>query len=210
MSDEREESGGGRRPETSGRVAQVFVVLHLLLVAAGHVLVRTLTSIEDPKTAMLLQGIFFRVPPFLHVGAGIATALFFFRLARWLRAGETTSRAWTWPAGAAVAWFVPVVNLVVPFLVLRELWRRLVAEDDPRAVSPLVLRLWWGLWMLRPVARAVTSSLDDTTWESLPTAFVAGIDHGFLALDVANGVLFVIVLARFLDTPRRVRSEVFA
>jgi hypothetical protein len=55
------------------------------------------------------------------------------------------------PAVAVVAWLIPGVNLIVPFLALRELWRASDPEAGPQAwratpTSPVVF-LWWVGWL---------------------------------------------------------------
>lgn len=51
--------------------------------------------------------------------------------------------------GWAVGWyFVPVLNLVMPLLAMRELWKASAHPRDWQAVAaPLALPLWWGCWI---------------------------------------------------------------
>lgn len=47
---------------------------------------------------------------------------------------------WAW------AWLLPVVNAVLPIMMVADLWR---AGDPPRIQRPLppLLRRWWGFWV---------------------------------------------------------------
>lgn len=48
--------------------------------------------------------------------------------------------------GWAAAWFViPIANLYMSYRVLRELW---LASYEEASVGPMLVRLWWGAWML--------------------------------------------------------------
>ncbi len=47
-------------------------------------------------------------------------------------------------AVAAVGWFLPFVNLVLPYLVLREIWRR----SRPGRERMIVLNVYWCAWVL--------------------------------------------------------------
>jgi hypothetical protein len=51
--------------------------------------------------------------------------------------------------GWAVGWyFVPVLNLVMPFVAMRELWKASAHPQDWQAAAvPLALPLWWGCWI---------------------------------------------------------------
>jgi hypothetical protein len=51
---------------------------------------------------------------------------------------------------AVLCWFVPVLNLFAPYLVLRELWWRSdpAAKDDPEsAAAPHPVFAWWLMWL---------------------------------------------------------------
>ncbi len=59
--------------------------------------------------------------------------------------------------GWAVGWFfVPLANLVMPYIAMRELWK---ASAHPRdwqlASAPLAIPLWWAFWLASGVAGGV-------------------------------------------------------
>jgi len=57
------------------------------------------------------------------------------------------------PGWAIGGWFVPFLNLVRPFQVMRECWAAAVADDEPVvAVSaPWWMSMWWALWIINNI-----------------------------------------------------------
>jgi Domain of unknown function (DUF4328)/Protein of unknown function (DUF2510) len=85
----------------------------------------------------------------------VAIAVFVLYVIYLFRASKNTAawndRAPAWSPGWTIgAWFIPVANLVLPFLVVRELWRRSRAPGG-------VITVWW--WILL-VAGGATASID--------------------------------------------------
>jgi hypothetical protein len=69
-----------------------------------------------------------------------------------------------WAAGA---WFVPFLNLVRPFRIMKEIWK----GSDPATVGaadfawklaadPAIIGLWWAAWIFSNVASRVSSRMD--------------------------------------------------
>lgn len=59
--------------------------------------------------------------------------------------------------GTVVVWFVPVVNLWMPYHVVREIWHK---SGPPRTAEPTAwfLRAWWACWVgssLVPIGEAL-------------------------------------------------------
>lgn len=71
--------------------------------------------------------------------------------------------------GWAVAWFfVPLANLVMPFITMRELWQASANPKDWQLErTPLALPLWWACWLGSGVAGAIAFRL---TLEGEPAA----------------------------------------
>ncbi len=76
-------------------------------------------------------------------GAAVAVPMWMHRGYRNLPALGATGLSWS-PRWAAGSWFIPFANLVVPYLVARELWTR----SGPPGERPWpLLWLWWTAWI---------------------------------------------------------------
>ncbi|MEZ6196299.1 MAG: DUF4328 domain-containing protein [Planctomycetota bacterium] len=143
------------RPRALALVAIVLVGLVLLGEVASAILLRTGTggTMEDYRRLanirLVLGGLTFLV----QLGAGIMSAVFLYRVSLWLHSRSSGSRrAWRWsPGWAAGGWFIPIANLVIPFLVLREMWDHLVSGGFGRSRAPRTLMIWFVAWVISPV-----------------------------------------------------------
>ncbi|MEZ6196300.1 MAG: DUF4328 domain-containing protein [Planctomycetota bacterium] len=126
--------------------------------------------------------------------AFIALVAFFgWHLSRWVRRVETDAPAWRYSVDwAAASWLVPGLNLVMPFLVLREVWSHLVGSGSAGR-APLRLSAWVFAW-------ASGHLLLIAAW--IATEFVAGVDDavlgglrlGSLGLRAAAALLIALTL----------------
>jgi hypothetical protein len=116
---------------------------------------------EDEFIEAYSPGALFGLVQFLtFIGAGVLTILLMFRLASNHRA---LGRSGTWAPGWAIGgWFLPpLVLYVIPFLMLRELWKAsdpsIPPGDDRWRASPVapVVTVWWLLYGLAPLALLV-------------------------------------------------------
>lgn len=99
------------------------------------------------------------------------------------------------PNLATIAWFIPFVSLIVPFVSIRRiaLWSRPVDGPDRRAL----LTVWWAGWVIANLSFSVLAVLhqladDPTTWIAV-TGFDASLTVvfivvGVLALKVVNTI----------------------
>lgn len=74
----------------------------------------------------------------------VATILFLvwiYRLTTAIRATQGTS-AYS-PGMAVGAWFIPLANFVLPFLTVRDAWKRTMAGD----ARGWIVSLWWATWL---------------------------------------------------------------
>ena len=64
--------------------------------------------------------------------------------------------------GWSVGWFfVPVASLFKPFQAMRELWTKTSSHEiGDAATSPLVLKLWWGAFLIGTLLDKLTSQID--------------------------------------------------
>jgi hypothetical protein len=102
----------------------------------------------EPAEAVLLVGQFL-----LFIAAFVAAL-------RWIYLANSNARAlgaqdMMVSPGWAVGWFfVPLMNLVMPFMMMRELWKASAKPSDWQLEpAPAAILLWWVLW----VASAITS-----------------------------------------------------
>ncbi len=76
------------------------------------------------------------------------------------------------PRAAVIWFFAPFANLIRPFQVVLECWQISRDPSDPSRVAvPILLRWWWGLWLLAITVDYALSKLYESVWieEELPT-----------------------------------------
>jgi hypothetical protein len=128
-------------------------------------------------------------------GVRIATAFFWFLWIyrsyanlRLLGTGKTRYS----PGWAVGYWFAPIINLIAPYWVVRELWVRSAtanASEELAPAPPLVV-LWWVVWAGATVV---------FRWHPLPgglTPAVTGIAIATDALDLVAVILNAVVVHR--------------
>jgi len=93
-----------------------------------------------------------------------------------LRAFSPSRRLNHSPGWAVGSFFIPFVNLVVPYRAVKEVWQKsgspdeaLLSEPSPPAWFPI----WWLFWLLASFAGNITmrASFDETVPESTATMF---------------------------------------
>lgn len=75
--------------------------------------------------------------------------------------------------GWAVGWyFVPIMCLFKPFQGMEEIWEASVSPASWRSQrTPVLLRLWWGAWLLTNLIGTVVSRLDGMGLQAFDAAF---------------------------------------
>ena len=168
----------------------------------------------DMLSNLLLSGIFPAVPGnvaataqrflesvgFIRLVAYISTIIYFLQ---WFRRAYSNlhivGAKLLFPEGwAAGAWFIPFLNLVRPYRIMREVWieTQLMGREpsEKRQALPLTLvNLWWALWLLAslPAQYSISTHFDEMMAGKVP-AFT-GMDH--LAQAASN---FMLVTAGLL------------
>jgi hypothetical protein len=120
------------------------------------------------------------------------------------------------PGWSIGAWFIPLANLVIPVIIVQDLWRGATPEiprGDVRwrdARGSALVALWWAVWILS-LLRFVASSSgfhDDDTLDDIETSnwialvgVVASAAAAVLAVFVVRGLA-----RRQVDTLRAQRS----
>lgn len=105
------------------------------------------------------------------------------------------------PAWAAGSWFVPIVNLFVPFRIVREAWRACDPATHPAdplgwqgvRVPPL-LGWWWGVEILAVVAALTASGLAAWAQTTRQYRVVAWADLVWIAVAVFASLLAIRVV----------------
>ena len=100
------------------------------------------------------------------------------------------SRVW-----AMVSFFIPFVNLFVPYRAIRELWQKsgppdeaLLAEPSPPATFPV----WWAFWILASVAGNVSFRLSLS--ETVARSTVAQISMAAAVLSILAAIFAYLVV----------------
>jgi hypothetical protein len=117
------------------------------------------------------------------------------------------------PGWAVGSWFIPFVNLVVPYRVVRETWEKsdpsIRTRDAlmfaPPASAPLVVA-WWLVWIVSNVVNnlAVRFASDAKTPADL--IFASKFDIASNLLNVVSAVLAILVV-REIDRRQEARSR---
>lgn len=117
------------------------------------------------------------------------------------------------PGWAAGSFFVPFVNLVVPYKAVREVWQKsdpaVRTEDEfmfsaPSSAPPFLLG-WWIFWLASNfMDRIVWRLQDNVTADSLN--FVAGVDIVAHGLGIVAAVLAILVV-RGIDRRQAERAR---
>lgn len=176
---------------------------------------------EDDFIRAYSPSALFGVVQFLtFVAAAVVTMILMYRMAANHR---TLGRSGTWAPGWAIGgWFLPpVVLYVIPFLMLRELWKASepeLAADDARwregAVAPAVTA-WWVLYGLAPLALFIaqgTSSIGSNVTGGTQAAAEVVVDQfGFSAfgavLTVLAAAAYLVMMRSLSDRHRRLTGE---
>jgi hypothetical protein len=156
----------------------------------------------------------------LGLAAGIALLVWVYRASRNARA--LGAEGMTYSPGWSVGWFfVPLASLVVPYRVLRELWK----ASTPGAGAPwrqapvsTVLGAWWAVCVARAVIRYSTWPIVTGHWRlaKIPTfgplwlGDLWEFSWGLLiaeVVDIAASVLTIVVVVSITDLQERQRVQ---
>ena len=129
--------------------AAVFCCVALVWLAASSIAGLTAGD-EPPEFVRLLVAT--GVPSFM-LAAG-SFAFWFFRAYRNVSLWAATRRSPIW---AALSWFIPLVNLYLPFSIMLELFEQSPGPSRRGALNPLIVLLWWVLSVAPPVLAPVVS-----------------------------------------------------
>ena len=145
---------------------------------------------DNPISAVILLLIFLLA--LLEVLIYLATAIFFcvwlYRASDNLRAFNPWIRPDYSPGWAVGSFFIPFVNLVVPYRAVREVWQksgspdeRLFSEPAPPARFPI----WWLFWLLASFASRISMRVSFNESVPVSTATIISIGAGALTIVAA-------------------------
>ncbi len=99
--------------------------------------------------------------------------------------------------GWAVGWFfVPLVNLVMPFIMMRELWKASAHPRDWQAASaPAWIAIWWGFWVAAGLADVIAMQMQFSS-DSEIAAASEGASFAANLLSIPAALLLVLIIAR--------------
>jgi len=97
------------------------------------------------------------------------------------------------------AWMIPVVNLHLPYTMMREIWQN-TQRLSSGSISPHgMLRVWWVLFLLRSVLNATVggAAQSSTNPARLPLAFQ--LSSAALFLNAIAALLTVLIMRRIMQ-----------
>jgi hypothetical protein len=190
-------------PFLYGTFAIVTVSIALAGVAIAMGLIALFTFGPPIAAGLLvpLRFVDFGISIVQYLGGAIMFALWMQRCYRNLPALGEQDPHWS-PGWAAAAWFVPVGNLFIPYLIARELWRSSGPRDSGQ--HPLI-GLWW-IGLLATLALDLVPRLTGIALVPLDT-IVAALSNVVIAGAGVLAIRFVHLLtARQIATASRLAA----
>lgn len=149
----------------------------------------------------------------LYVGCAIVFLIWIYRASSNARAigarDMMVSPAW------AVGWyFVPLANLAMPYVAMRDLWK---ASAKPRdwqiETAPATIAFWWGCWIVANASGLIAFRLElEMGAEALPAAYGLGLISEIFTIPAA--LLLIRIIAGIQEMQERARgtstSAIFA
>ncbi len=145
----------------AGTVATAASVLLYATVglAAGSALLAWLRGL-DPFGAKPIDALLWTAQLLVWIAAFVTTL-------HWIYLANANARAlgaddMIVTPGWAVCWFfVPLMNLAMPFVAIREMWKASANPRDWQAESaPLTIPLWWAFWLAAGVTGSIAFRMD--------------------------------------------------
>jgi hypothetical protein len=178
----------------------IFGIVIVLFALSGYSLLSVLDRIADggdvsdaeANAVDMRHGLM----AIFYMGAYIASVIAFIL---WFRRAyynlhqitpETMSLTEGWAAGA---WFVPFLNLVRPFHIMKEIWQEthgLIGSE--RKDRSEIVGLWWALYLIGNIFLNITSKMGDET--SVDGLIKMTKFHNLGLLGLLPGLIIVIVV----------------
>jgi hypothetical protein len=107
------------------------------------------------------------------------------------------------PVMAIVWYFIPIANLGMPYVVMRDLWRASAKPRDWQGQStPPLLILWWTCWLIFYLGLSAAGNF--AAEESMDLAPVVGIA---LIVACAGFIPAALLFAKVVDSIQRLQDE---
>ncbi len=165
----------------------------------------TVTTVHDANDAADVVNAIDFIFEAISLAIFVLLIVFLFRASKNTELWDTSRRSWT-PGWAIAGWFIPLAFFVIPFLVVRDIWRRTPessGEDrGPASTSGVVLVVWWVLFVVGRIGIQLGIS-PDTLSEHRFQDWV----HIVTAVSLAASAVALIVIVRSLA--RRQRATAF-
>lgn len=138
----------------------------------------------------------------VYLALAVAFLLWLYRASKNLPAlGNEKSRVEYKPGWAVGSFFIPIINLFMPYKAVREVWEKsdpsIRTPDDimftPPASAPLVLG-WWLSWIAMTVLGRITSRLGPDAQTIDTMRWVTWVDIAADVIGVVSAVLAVLVV----------------
>lgn len=111
----------------------------------------TLTTVHNANDAAdAANGVDFILEA-ISLAIFVVLIVFLFRASKNTELWDTSQRTWT-PGWAIGGWFIPLAFFVIPFLVVRDIWRRTPESSGqgrgPGPAPGFILVVWWVLFVI--------------------------------------------------------------
>jgi hypothetical protein len=133
----------------------------------------------------------------IGLAAFVVFIVFLFRASKNTELWQTECARWTsgWTVGA---WFIPVANVVIPLLVILEVWKRTPGQVSTRRPSSTIVIVCWIALVLGSAAFFTGVGADDSsTISESRTQTIIGIVGA--AVLVISLVMQIVIVKRFSD-----------
>ena len=168
---------------------------------------------EDPLTLVL--ALFAIGLALLEIVVYIATVVFFlmwlYRSRENLAAFGVRKNSLEYSSGWAVgSFFVPFVNLVIPYRAIKELWRKSVPNSDSmfsELSPPGFFPLWWAFWLLSNFAERIYFRMSWRENVSSDITAAVGVLAGLLSITAA---LLAVMIVREIERQQIESSRLLA
>lgn len=211
-----------------GRARIVKILLIVGAIATGMSLLAETLSLAFPFTddqelgdnpmgaaVMLIVFLFALLELVIYVTTVVFFCVWLYRASDNLRAFNAWSRPDYSPGWAVGSFFIPLVNLVVPYRAIKEVWQKsglpdelLLSEPGPPATFPV----WWLFWLLASFAGNI--SMRASFNENVPESTATMISIGASALSIVAAFLAYLVVdaidKRQEETSRKVNLGKFS